>query len=119
MPIAPQPHNVRRLLSKTRCPYVKISKELQQQLAECRRAKRLDEDQEIQAVLDYLEMKATELALKFKQPRRRYLECFSLGSAPHRRKRNKTSAWHAFLHFKGAGKYLLTYGAYFTNIVFR
>ncbi|KAG2159179.1 uncharacterized protein EDB93DRAFT_1245732 [Suillus bovinus] len=102
MPVAPRPHNVCRLLSKTRCPYVKISKELQQQLAEHRRAKRLDEDQEIQAVLNYLEMKATELALKFKQPRCHYLEHFSLGSAPHRRKHNKTSAWHAFLHFKGA-----------------
>ncbi|KAG1843761.1 hypothetical protein F4604DRAFT_1689370 [Suillus subluteus] len=58
--------------------------------------------QEVQAVLNYLEMKATELALKFKQPCCRYLEWFSLGSVPHRRKRNKTSAWHAFLHFKGA-----------------
>jgi hypothetical protein len=119
MPIAPRPHNVRRLLSKTRRPYVKISKELHQQLVERRRAKRLDEDQEVQAVLNYLEMKATELALKFKQPRRRYLERFSLGSVPHRRKRNKTSAWHAFLHFKGAGKYLLTFCVHFANIVFR
>ncbi|KAG2352377.1 hypothetical protein BDR07DRAFT_1498432 [Suillus spraguei] len=102
MPIAPRPHNVRRLLSKTRCPYVKISKELHQQLVERWRAKRLDEDQEVQAVLNYLEMKATELALKFKQPCRRYLERFSLGSVPHCHKRNKTSAWHAFLHFKGA-----------------
>jgi hypothetical protein len=98
---------------------VKISKELQQHLAEHQCAKRLDEDQEIQAVLNYLKMKATKLALKFKQPHHRYLEHFSLGSVPHCRKCNKTSAWHAFLHFKGAGKYLLTYGVYFTNIVFR
>ncbi|KAG2032716.1 hypothetical protein BDR03DRAFT_835929, partial [Suillus americanus] len=75
------------------------------------------EDQEVQAVLNYLEMKATELALKFKQPRRRYLEQFLLGSVPHRRKRNKTSAWHAFLHFKGAGKYLLTFYNGRSNIV--
>ncbi|KAG0691537.1 hypothetical protein DFH29DRAFT_1010831 [Suillus ampliporus] len=105
MPVAPRPHDVCRLLSKTQCPYVKISKELHQQLVKRQQAKRLDEDQEVQevqAVLNYLEMKATDLALKFKQPRRCYLEWFLLGSVPHRHKRNKTSAWHAFLHFKGA-----------------
>ncbi|KAG1798563.1 uncharacterized protein HD556DRAFT_1440268 [Suillus plorans] len=62
---------------------VKMSKEVRQQLTERRRAKHLDEEQEIQAVLSYLNVKATELAAKFKQPHHR------------------TGAWHAFMHFKG------------------
>ncbi|KAG2096125.1 uncharacterized protein F5147DRAFT_656726 [Suillus discolor] len=31
----------------------------------------------------------------------RYLERLSLGSVIHHHKRNKTSAWHAYMHFKG------------------
>ncbi|KAG1723102.1 hypothetical protein EDB19DRAFT_1834727 [Suillus lakei] len=58
-------------------------------------------DQEIQAVLNYMNSKATNLACKFKQPRRRYLERFTLGSVVHHCKRNKTSAWHAFMNFQG------------------
>ncbi|KAG2739821.1 hypothetical protein P692DRAFT_201811305 [Suillus brevipes Sb2] len=84
-------HNSRRLVPRTRGPYVKVSKEVQQQLTERRRAKRLDEDHEIQLVLNYINAKATDLAVKFKQPRRRYLERFSLGSVVHHRKRHKTS----------------------------
>ncbi|KAG0704164.1 hypothetical protein DFH29DRAFT_873948 [Suillus ampliporus] len=80
---------------------VKMSKEVRQQLTQRRRTKHLDEEQEIQAVLNYINVKATELALKFKQPHRRYLERFSLGSTIHRRKHHKMSAWHAFMHFKG------------------
>ncbi|KAG1808895.1 uncharacterized protein BJ212DRAFT_1302795 [Suillus subaureus] len=64
-------------------------------------AKCLDEDQEIWAVLNYIHVKATELALKFKQPQCRYLEQLSLGSIIHHCKHNKTSAWHAYMHFKG------------------
>lgn len=96
-----RPHNPRRLISRARRPQVKMSKEVRQQLTQRRRTKRLDEEQEIQAVLNYINVKATELASKFKQPRRRYLERFSLGSTIHRRKHHKTSAWHAFMHFKG------------------
>ncbi|KAG1719237.1 hypothetical protein EDB19DRAFT_1919195 [Suillus lakei] len=94
-------HNPRRFIARTRGPYIKVSKEVRQQLTEWRRTKRLDEDQEIQAVLNYMNSKATDLACKFKQPRRRYLERFTLGSVVHHRKRNKTSAWHAFMHFQG------------------
>ncbi|KAG2132731.1 uncharacterized protein EDB93DRAFT_1107808 [Suillus bovinus] len=66
-------HNPRWLAPRTRTPYVKVLKEA----------------------------KATDLASKFKQPRRRYLKKLSLGSVVHHRKRNKTSAWHAYMHFKG------------------
>ncbi|KAG2117738.1 hypothetical protein DEU56DRAFT_747916 [Suillus clintonianus] len=94
-------HNPRRFIARTRGPYIKVSKEVCQQLTERRRTKQLDEDQEIQAVLNYMNSKATNLACKFKQPRRCYLERFTLGSVVHHRKRNKTSAWHAFMHFQG------------------
>ncbi|KAG1848434.1 hypothetical protein F4604DRAFT_1593923 [Suillus subluteus] len=94
-------HNPRRFIARTRGPYIKVSKEVRQQLTERRRTKRLDEDQEIQAVLNYMNSKATDLACKFKQPRRRYLKHFTLGSVVHHRKRKKTSAWHAFMHFQG------------------
>ncbi|KAG1799392.1 uncharacterized protein HD556DRAFT_1439775 [Suillus plorans] len=88
-------------IARTRGPYIKVSKEVCQQLTERQCTKRLDEDQEIQAVLNYMNSKATDLACKFKQPRRRYLEHFTLGSVVHHRKHNKTSAWHAFMHFQG------------------
>ncbi|KAG2337038.1 hypothetical protein BDR05DRAFT_952910 [Suillus weaverae] len=78
-----------------------MSKEVHQQLTEHRCTKRLDEEQEIQAVLNYINVKATELVLKFKQPCRWYLEHFSLGSTIHQHKHHKMSAWHAFMHFKG------------------
>ncbi|KAG0692420.1 hypothetical protein DFH29DRAFT_817589 [Suillus ampliporus] len=78
-----------------------MSKEVHQQLTQCRRTKHLDEEQEIQAVLNYINVKATELASKFKQPCRQYVEHFSLGSRIHQCKHHKTSAWHAFMHFKG------------------
>ncbi|KAG1721799.1 hypothetical protein EDB19DRAFT_1599101, partial [Suillus lakei] len=91
----------RRFIARTRGPYIKVSKEVRQQLTERRCTKQLDEDQEIQAVLNYMNSKATDLACKFKQPHRRYLKRFTLGSVVHHRKRNKTSAWHAFMHFQG------------------
>ncbi|KAG1762678.1 hypothetical protein EV702DRAFT_1226362 [Suillus placidus] len=71
LPVTARSHNPRCLVPRARAPYIKVSKE------------------------------ATELASKFKQPRRCYLERLSLGSVIHRRKRNKTSAWHAYMHFKG------------------
>ncbi|KAG1727167.1 uncharacterized protein EDB91DRAFT_1086508 [Suillus paluster] len=74
-------HNSHWLVPQTRGPYVKNG----------RRAKRLNEDHEIQLVLNYINAKATDLAVKFKQPRRRYLERFSLGSVVHHHKHNKTS----------------------------
>ncbi|KAG1780202.1 hypothetical protein EV702DRAFT_1255566 [Suillus placidus] len=101
LPVTARSHNPRRLVPRARAPYIKVSKEVRQQLTEWRQAKRLDEDKEIRAVLNYIHAKATELASKFKQPRRRYLERLSLGSVIHCRKRNKTSAWHAYMHFKG------------------
>lgn len=114
-------HNSRRLVPRTRGPYVKVSKEVQQQLTERRRAKRLDEDHEIQLVLNYINAKATDLAVKFKQPRRRYLERFSLGSVVHHRKRHKTSAWHAYMHFKGieanSSKCSSAYTSFIANLI--
>lgn len=101
LPVTARSHNPWRLVPRARAPYIKVSKEVRQQLTERRQAKRLDEDQEIRAVLNYIHAKATELASKFKQPRHRYLERLSLGSVIHRRKHNKTSAWHAYMHFKG------------------
>lgn len=105
----PRPHNVRRLLSHHRGPYVKVSKEFRALLTQQRRDKRSSEDAEVQAVLRYLEDKATELAQIFRKPRRHYLERFSLGSKLQRKKREKTSAWSAWVHFKGiernSGKY--------------
>ncbi|KAG1739377.1 uncharacterized protein EDB91DRAFT_1028509, partial [Suillus paluster] len=86
---------------RARRPQVKMSKEVRQQLMQCRHTKRLDEEQEIQAILNYINVKATELASKFKQPHHQYLECFSLGLTIHQCKHHKTSAWHTFMHFKG------------------
>ncbi|KAG1721781.1 uncharacterized protein EDB91DRAFT_1274880 [Suillus paluster] len=71
LPVTACSHNPRWLVPQTRAPYIKVLKE------------------------------ATELASKFKQPRCRYLERLSLGSVIHRHKHNKTSAWHAYMHFKG------------------
>ena len=101
LPGTARSHNPRRLVPWTRALYVKVSKEVRQQLTEQRRAKCLDEDQQVRAVLNYINAKATDLASKFKQPRCCYLERLSLGSVVHHRKRNKTSAWYAYMHFKG------------------
>ncbi|KAG2154330.1 uncharacterized protein EDB93DRAFT_1081836 [Suillus bovinus] len=85
LPGTARSHNPRRLVPRTRALYVKVSKE----------------DQQVRAVLNYINAKATDLASKFKQPRCCYLERLSLGSVVHHRKCNKTSAWYAYMHFKG------------------
>ncbi|KAG1861463.1 hypothetical protein C8R48DRAFT_581862, partial [Suillus tomentosus] len=100
----------RRLMTRTRGPYVKVSKEFRALLTHRRHEKRMNEEGEVQAVLCYLEDKAIELARIFKKPRRHYLERFCLGSKLQRAKRGKTSAWSAWVHFKGVrsntGKYI-------------
>ncbi|KAG1765884.1 hypothetical protein EV702DRAFT_941138, partial [Suillus placidus] len=59
------------------------------------------EEGKVQAVISYLEDKATELARIFKKPRHHYLEWFCLGSKLQCVKRGKTSVWSAWVHFKG------------------
>ncbi|KAG2154305.1 uncharacterized protein EDB93DRAFT_1102436 [Suillus bovinus] len=101
LPGTARSHNPRWLVPQTYTPYVKVLKEVCQQLTERQQAKCLDEDQEVQAILNYINAKATDLVSKFKQPRCCYLERLSLGSVVHHCKCNKTSAWHAYMHFKG------------------
>ncbi|KAH7911641.1 hypothetical protein BJ138DRAFT_985364, partial [Hygrophoropsis aurantiaca] len=93
--------NTRRVLGRSRAPRVRPSPEILAQLNQRRSEKRLSEEHHIREVLDYIDMKATELSVKFHQPRRRYLERFYVGSATRRRRHSRTSAWSAFLHFQG------------------
>ncbi|KAG1874871.1 hypothetical protein F4604DRAFT_1550938, partial [Suillus subluteus] len=55
----------------------------------------------VEEVLEYIQNKAMELATHFRKSPRHYLERFYIGSALRRQKRKKTSAWSAFMHFKG------------------
>ncbi|KAG1883666.1 hypothetical protein F4604DRAFT_1920174 [Suillus subluteus] len=93
----PRPHNVWHLLSRHRKPSIKVSKEFRALLTQRRHDKHSDEDAEMQAVLHYLEDKATELAQNFKKPQHHYLEQFSLGSKLQWKKREKTSMWSAWV----------------------
>lgn len=105
----PRTHHPRRLMTRTRGPYVKVSKEFRALLTHRRHEKCMNEEGEVQAVLCYLEDKAIELARIFKKPQCHYLERFCLGSKLQCAKRGKTSAWSAWVHFKGVrsntGKY--------------
>lgn len=84
---------------------------------ERRRDKHDQEDTAVEEVLEYIQNKAMELATRFRRSPRRYLERFYIGSAIRRQKRKKTSAWSAFMHFKGKetnqGQY--NFPSYFHN----
>ncbi|KAG2051486.1 hypothetical protein BDR06DRAFT_1010431 [Suillus hirtellus] len=88
-------------MTHTRGPYVKVSKEFHALLTHRWHEKCMNEEGEVQAVLCYLEDKAIELARIFKKPRHHYLEQFCLGSKLQCAKQGKTSAWSAWVHFKG------------------
>ncbi|KAG2336337.1 hypothetical protein BDR05DRAFT_953438 [Suillus weaverae] len=79
----------------------KLTHDEQAVITERRRTNCSDEDAAIMEVLEYIENKATELATRFQRSPRRYLEHFYIGSALRRKKHTKTSAWSAFMHFKG------------------
>ncbi|KAG1859303.1 hypothetical protein F4604DRAFT_1930846 [Suillus subluteus] len=64
------------------------------------REKRADEDAAVDDILTYIDEQATDLARRFGRSRQRYLEKLYIGLALRRKRRNKTSAWSAFLHFK-------------------
>ncbi|KAG1731022.1 hypothetical protein EDB19DRAFT_1618810, partial [Suillus lakei] len=63
------------------------------------------EDAAIMEILEYIENKATELVTYFQRSPCHYLEHFYIGSALRRKKHTKTSAWSAFMHFKGKDIY--------------
>lgn len=79
----------------------KLSREARQAITTRQRAKRADEDAAVDEVLTYIDEQATELAQQFGRSRRRYLEKIFIASAMQRKRHNKTSAWSAYLHFKG------------------
>ncbi|KAH7903070.1 hypothetical protein BJ138DRAFT_1107992, partial [Hygrophoropsis aurantiaca] len=89
------------IIGRSRPPRVRVSAEVQAQLNQRRNDKRLSEDQDVQDVLDYIENRATDLAIKHHRPRRRYLERFLIGSSARHCRHAKTSAWSAYMHFKG------------------
>ncbi|KAH7904518.1 hypothetical protein BJ138DRAFT_1019048, partial [Hygrophoropsis aurantiaca] len=93
--------NTRCLIAHSHAPRVRMSPQMQAALKKRRHDTHTSEEQDIRSVLDYIDQKATELATKFRRSRRQYLEWFYVGSAVRRSKRTKTSAWHAFMHFKG------------------
>ncbi|KAG1854027.1 hypothetical protein F4604DRAFT_1591386 [Suillus subluteus] len=78
----------------------KLSREARQALTTRQREKRADEDAAVDDILTYIDEQATDLARRFGRSRRRYLEKLYIGSALRRKRRNKTSAWSTFLHFK-------------------
>ncbi|KAH7908746.1 hypothetical protein BJ138DRAFT_1012143 [Hygrophoropsis aurantiaca] len=100
---ASKPHfkNTRRLVIRQRAPTPRVTPEMRAFLRQRRQEKRTTEDQAVAEVMDYIESKAAELATRFNTSPRRYLERFYVGSSLRRKKRNKTSAWHAYMHFKG------------------
>jgi hypothetical protein len=72
----PHPHNVWQLLSCHCGPYVKVSKEFRALLTQQWQDKHSSEDAKVQAVLRYLEDKATELVRIFRKPWHHFLEWF-------------------------------------------
>ncbi|KAG1840346.1 hypothetical protein F4604DRAFT_1598931 [Suillus subluteus] len=79
----------------------KLTREQHTSINERRCDKHDQEDVAVEEVLEYIQNKAMELATHFRKSPRRYLEHFYIGSALRRQKQKKTSAWSAFMHFKG------------------
>ncbi|KAG2737742.1 hypothetical protein P692DRAFT_20688497, partial [Suillus brevipes Sb2] len=79
----------------------KLSREARQAITTRQRAKCADEDAAVDEVLTYIDEQATALAQRFGQSCRCYLEKIFIASALQRKWHNKTSAWSAYLHFKG------------------
>jgi hypothetical protein len=92
----------RRLVAHHGCKKApKLSREARQAITTRQRAKCADEDAAVDEVLTYIDEQATALAQRFGQSCRCYLEKIFIASALQRKWHNKTSAWSAYLHFKG------------------
>ncbi|KAG2144431.1 uncharacterized protein EDB93DRAFT_1251668 [Suillus bovinus] len=78
----------------------KLSQETRQALTARQHEKQADEDAAVDDILTYIDEQATDLARRFGRSCQCYLEKLYIGLALRRKRRNKTSAWSAFLHFK-------------------
>ncbi|KAH0827428.1 hypothetical protein J3R83DRAFT_4097 [Lanmaoa asiatica] len=93
--------NKRRLIVPCdRHPVVKLDKGAARELARSRAEKRDKEEEAIAEVLEYIDNMATELARRFQWSRWHYLNKFYIGSKLTHVRKQKTSSWSAFMHFK-------------------
>ncbi|KAG6372776.1 hypothetical protein JVT61DRAFT_7175 [Boletus reticuloceps] len=93
--------NKRRLVVPCdRRPTVKLGKGTARELARSCAEKRNKEEEAIGEVMEYIDNMATELARRFQRSHRHYLDKFYIGSKLTRMRKQKTSAWSAFMHFK-------------------